>query len=315
MEMSWYKGRIGLTLGLTAAVLVWSTPNARADEIAVDCSNGESLQAAVAQAAPGDQLMVSGTCSETVVVRAEAARLTLDGQRSATIEAPPTAPNTVLILGRDITLRGFTIAGGRTGIGVFRGAVAVIENNTINGGARAGVGGQGISVGQHSYAQITDNVIEANSAAGVEVIEGSYARIGLGFNPSDPALHGNQIRNNGVQGGVFVSLASGARIDGNMISGNAGFGVVIAANSQAVLSANHIDGNAAGGVRVTQDSTVQLGGEAGGVLDAPNETTKPNSGYGLSCTLNSSVVGSQGALSGMQGGREVDESCAHRLTP
>jgi parallel beta-helix repeat protein len=301
---------VGLVLAL-AALLPWRPAYGRVQDLTVDCDAGERLQAAIDQARPGDTVLVSGVCAENVVIPDEAARITLDGQGAATINGPSTAASSITVFGRGITIKGFTITGGTNGIAVWRGASAVIDSNTIEGGTRAGTGGQGINVAQHSYAQIVSNTIQFNSSAGITVIEGSYARIGVVI---PTTAQGNVIRNNGASGGVYVSRSSGARIGANTISDNAGPGVLVDGASHAVVSGNRIDGNGSHGVAVTQNSSVWFGGDLG-VLAAPNDTAAPNQGAGISCSVNSSAIGRLATLTGTAGAGNFDGSCTDGLSP
>ena len=143
------------------------------------------------------------------------------------------------------------------------------------------------------------------------MIEGSYARVGVVIPTS---AQGNLIRNNGASGGIYVSRSSGARIGANTISDNAGPGVQVDGASHAVVSANLIDGNGSHGVAVTQNSSVWLGGDLG-ILAEPNDTAVRNHGAGISCSLNSSVVGRLATLTGTAGARDFDRSCADGSSP
>lgn len=78
------------TLIVFAALLWILLSVAEAATTKVDCSSA-SLQAAIEKAKPGDTLLVSGTCKENLVIHAEVARITLDGQGKATIEGPDTS--------------------------------------------------------------------------------------------------------------------------------------------------------------------------------------------------------------------------------
>ncbi|MCA1560272.1 MAG: right-handed parallel beta-helix repeat-containing protein [Acidobacteria bacterium] len=212
--------------------------------------------------------------------------------------------NAVLVAGRNITLRGFTITGGRNGVAVLRGGTALIDSNVIRESAE-----NGINVAQHSYARIVNNTIQLHPAAGIRVLENSFARIGF-LDLENPVSRGNVIANNGPLGGVIVQRSAGASLVGNSISGNEGPGVSVMAASHADLAGNQIDGNGADGVSVTQHSFAQLG-EGPGIFSPPNETGAPNLGYGLSCSLNSAVDGQLGTLTGAAGQRRFDSSCAN----
>jgi hypothetical protein len=60
--------------------------------LAVDCDTGEKIQQKVAVAKPGDEIVVTGTCKEGVIIPSEIVRITLNGQGKATIEPPGTPP-------------------------------------------------------------------------------------------------------------------------------------------------------------------------------------------------------------------------------
>jgi parallel beta-helix repeat protein len=288
------------------AVLVL-TPVAASAQVTVDCDAGGRLQAAVDAARPGDTILVRGVCAENISVRDEAARITLDGQGSATIHGPNPRSNTILVAGRNITIRGFTITGGRNGVAVLRGGSAFIEGNTIQESSE-----NGINVAQHSYAGIINNTIQLNPDAGIRMLDSSFARIGF-RDLAEPAPRGNIIRNNGAAG-VLVQRSSGASLVGNSISGNAGPGVSVSGASHADLAGNRIDGNGSDGVTVTQNSYVQLGGGSG-LLAPANETTVPNGGFGISASLNSSAGGHRGTLTGAQGAKNFDTSSIDGMEP
>jgi parallel beta-helix repeat protein len=231
-------------------------------------------------------------------------RITLDGKGSATIHGSSAAVNTITIRGRGITISGFTITGGRNGVGVLMGGAATIQGNTIQEAAE-----NGINVAQHSYARIVGNTIQLNPDAGVRVLETSYARIGF-LDLGDAAPNGNIIRKNGAVGGVLVQRSAGASLVGNTISENDGPGVSVSDGSHADMAGNQIDGNSSDGVEVTENSDVRFGGDPG-ILDPVNETAVPNGGFGLRCSTNSAAGGSLGTLAGILGDRKFDSSCSN----
>ena len=49
----------------------------------VDCDAGEKIQDKIAMATPGDTILVSGACSESVAILSETVRITLDGAKGA----------------------------------------------------------------------------------------------------------------------------------------------------------------------------------------------------------------------------------------
>ena len=49
----------------------------------VDCNAGEKIQEKLAIARPGDTILVSGVCKESVAILSETVRITLDGAKGA----------------------------------------------------------------------------------------------------------------------------------------------------------------------------------------------------------------------------------------
>ena len=256
---------------------------------------GQQLQHFLDELNPGDTLIVSGTCNENVVIGDGRHNITLDGQQgSATIHGPDPGEPTVNIRGRRITIRGFTITGGREGIHTVRGGSAIIDGNTIQN-----VRTSGIVVHNQSNAIIVNNTIQNNPEDGINVIGGSNAFIGI-RSGHDTVASFNTIQNNG-RSGVFVRRGSNARIVGNTISGNHRDGIVVSAVSHADISSNTIDDNGTAsaspptaGISVGENSGVNLGRDTGtGILDKPNNTTlaKANKDFGIRCFINSYANG------------------------
>jgi nitrous oxidase accessory protein NosD len=300
-----YHWNSGLTpvsglLVLLLMMLAWPGTGMAAT-LTVDCGAGGKIQTALNAAANGDTILVTGVCTENVSVRDELTRLTLDGQGTATIHATDSGATAIQVLGRNITIRRFTITGGRSGIGVLRGGSALIDSNTIE------KSGSGVVVHQNGHARIVNNTIQDNATSGITVQESSVARIGY-LDVAGPVL-ANLVRGNAGPG-VIVQRGSAATLTGNTISENQGPGVLVRAGAHADLAGNSIDGNGSDGVAVDLNSDVQLG-DQGGIFDAPNETTVPNGGVGLRCTLNSTPAGILGTLTGVGGDRHFDSSCSN----
>lgn len=251
----------------------------------VDCNAGEKIQDSIAVAKPGDTILVSGTCSENVVILSEVVRITLDGQGKTVIQAPPKG-DSIFIRGKDITVKGFTLTGGRDGIhlsGTAAGASANIEGNTIRKTGR-----HGIHLDHGSVGRIAGNTIEDVPALGIDVAEGSVARIGYVLPPQGRSP--NTIRNAGGHG-IAVTRGSSARIVGNTIENNKGSGVFVNRNSQADIFGNSISGNAGNGITATHNAGVGLSGSVGGYADGP-----------------------MGTLDGIRSAKEMDGGCVDRLT-
>ena len=261
------------------------------------------LQRAIDTARPHTSILVSGTCQENVTIPLGKDGITLDGGGSAAITAiDPTQP-AVLVRAQDITVRGFTIAGGLGGVAVTQGGRALIDGNVIRDS-----GFYGVVVSQLSAAVIVNNTIQNHQQAGIGVAETSYAFIGFVL-ASDSVASPNVITGNRAQG-VVVFRGSYARIVGNEISQNGANGVNVRESSSAQISDNTVNGNGANGVFVAQGSGVVLGSDMGNtIFTRPNMTTSNNSGFGIRCQVGANVDGRLGTLNGNSGPESYVEGC------
>ena len=276
----------------------------------VDCEKEHpgALQRAIDRAAPGQTILVAGTCLENVSIPPGKDGLTIDGGGAGTISGPDPAVNTLQIRGpRAVTIRRLTIRGGRAGIDISRGATAVIDGNTIEGTGR-----NGITLGAFATANIFNNTIQDNAAAGILVTGNAFGFIGFAT-ADDPVASPNVIRHNGTHG-ISLTLSSSARIAGNAISDNARHGINVERASQATVSDNHIDGNVQHGIFVTENSIVNLGSDAGsGLFDAPNQTIVNNGLRGIACRVVGAANGRRGTLYGNSGAQDMGPSCVDSL--
>jgi parallel beta-helix repeat protein len=276
----------------------------------VDCNAGEKIQDKLALAKPGDTIQVSGACSENVSVLSEVVRVTLDGQGKTVIQAPAKGDG-IIIRGREITVKGFTITGGRDGIhlsGVAAGASANIVGNTIRNTGR-----HGIHLDHSSVGRIAGNTIEDVHAIGIDVAEGSVVRIGYLLRPLGPGP--NTIRNAGEHG-ILIARGSSARIVGNTIESNKDSGVLVTRNSQADIFGNSISGNAGNGITASHNAGINLDNEEQVFNLGPNQTNPAakNAGAGLSGSVGGYADGPMGTLDGVRGAKEMDGTCIDRLT-
>jgi Right handed beta helix region len=277
----------------------------------VDCDAKGKIQEKIELVKPGDTVLVSGTCSENVSIPSEVVRITLDGQGKTVIKAPGTTADAMFIRGKDITIKGFALTGGRDGIhlsGAAAGASAIIDGNTIQHTGR-----YGIHLDSGSVGRIANNRIENVASAGIDVTESSYARIGF-LIPSAPKPGPNTIRNNGGHG-IAVSRASSAWIANNAITDNKGGGVFVNRHSQADVVGNTISSNGGDGITASQNSGVNLRSEGTLLPQRPNQTdpATKNAGFGVKCSIGGYVEGPLGTLAGTQGTKEFDSSCIDRL--
>src|SRR5258706_8382312 len=110
-----------LPIGLTAA------PQSGAATVNVDCNTGRAVGPILSRLKPGDLLLVHGTCQENILIQPELQRITVDGQRKATIKAADARQPAIQVLGREVTIKGLTVTGGSFGISINRGATAGID--------------------------------------------------------------------------------------------------------------------------------------------------------------------------------------------
>ena len=249
------------------------------------------------------------TCNENVVVREEKSRITLDGQGTATINGPIATDHTITVRGSGITIKGFTITGGRNGVQVVRGGEALIDGNTIQN-----TGNNGVIVSQHSSARIINNTIQNNPGNGINVGENSSARIGI-LTTQDTVASPNTIQNN-TDRGIIVNRSSSARIVGNIISNNTDDGIAVGRASHADISSNTINSNGGDGIFLNINSGVNLGSDTGdGIFDVPNSTTENNTGFGIRCVTGGAADGRQGTLNGTSGAASFAGNCINSLIP
>ncbi len=259
--MKWTSGIVARKFIL--AGLLWLPLSiADAANVKLTCNDKNTIGNAVKKLKPGDTLLVTGTCNENLAILEDVVRVVLDGQGKATINGRDASIPTVEVRGRGITIKGFTVTGGRDGIVINRGGQAVIDGNTVQGTARFGV-----QVNQSSFAAIGNNTIQKNRSSGINVGGSSYAIIGF-FTGQDTTASPNTIQDNG-QHGVAVSRSSNARITGNTIRANKLNGVVVTRASQADITSSTIDGNGMSGIDVSQNSSVQLGAVKGQGSSSP----------------------------------------------
>ena len=102
-----------------------------------------------------------------------------------------------------ITLKGFTVSGGRDAINVTQGGQAVIDGNTLQGAGR-----YGIEVNRVSDAVLVNNTIQNNPDHGILISSNAAARIGF-ITTLDKNASPNTIQNNGGSGIVVSCPSSG----------------------------------------------------------------------------------------------------------
>ena len=292
-----------LALALSAAELTSATTVT----VNVDCNAGGAIGPALGKLRPGDVLLVQGTCRENVVIQSEINAI--DGQGKATISGLAAGQPVVQVLGREITIKGFTVIGGFFGVAVNRGGTALIDSNTIENAAHSGV-----EVSQNSFGRIVNNTIRRNRQNGILVLGSASVHIGV-VRSDDEVPRPNMIQDNEGDG-IHVIRASTARIIGNTLSGNRSNGLAVQQTSHADVAGNVFNGNGKDGINVIGNSGVNLADSAMRLFERPNTTTTPNGLFGIRCELGAYLDGPIGSLTGKSGVKDVsDRSCIDRSTP
>lgn len=303
--------RLTSTIGaalLSAMILLVPSAGDAIDRV-INCGAGQSIGAVLRSLSDGDTLKVTGTCSENVSISSRMEGITLDGQGTATINGTDANANTINIAGRRITIRGFTITGGIRGVFVNRGAEATIDGNVIGP-----TGGEGVQVFNGSSARILNNTIQNNPDHGIFVVGTSIADIGV-TSGAQTVPDTNTIQGN-TGNGILIDRSSSARIKGNIIANNGSSGIQIDNNSTADTSSNTINGNGDNGIHVLRNSSIRLGRDTGETLQsAPNSTTAANTGNGVRCRINGSVDGRLGTLNGTVLAVDIAGGCTDSTIP
>lgn len=243
-----------------------------------------------------------------MLIHSEALRITLDGQGKATIDALDARRPAVQVLGREVTIRGFTVTGGTFGIAINRGATGTIDRNTVRNAAISG-----LEVSHNGFARIVNNTVERNHQDGILILGSASVHIGI-IGTDDQVPGPNIVKDNG-RDGIQVLRASTARIVGNTISGNRRNGLTVQQASHADVAGNSFDANAQHGIRVVGNSGVNLADSAMRLFTRPNITATPNGGFGVQCAVGAYIDGSIGDLKGKIGRKDVsDKSCIDRST-
>ena len=214
----------------------------------VDCSSG-TIAAAMEQAQPGDTIMISGTCEESVVVDKDG--ITLDGGGSAVIDGMNDDTVGILIRGQQgVTVKGLTVQNGLNGIKIVESGAARLQDVTVQN-SREMTG--------HDSAH---GIVVAGSASAVlmgRIAANNNDGIGIGvWNSSSVFVFGNivvdgiefpraslEANNNGAQG---IEIGRGSSL--HAASGS---------STPAMIQANN---NGLNGINVVQSGSAQFGGGA-----------------------------------------------------
>lgn len=254
-----------------------------AKTFSVDCNakNPKTIASALEKAEDGDTILISGSCTETVLVNKG---VTLDGQGTASVQPVAPTDTTLLVTARGVRIVGLHLEGPAFAqVSVFGLSSARVESSVLRNGSSSG-----LIASNGSIATVLGNTISDN-VNGVVAIDGSTVRVGFAFR-TDTVARPNRIENNS-SAGVVVTGNSGAVIAGNQISGS-NLGVVAVEGGRAQVASNTIDGNNIG-LFLNTNATVQLASPGPNPLFAT-----PNSGVNATVA----ILCQGGSISGQLGG-------------
>ena len=172
----------------------------------------ETIADAMAQAQPGDTIMITGTCNEAVVVDKD--DITLDGGGSAVIDGAGIDRWAVDVTGRQkVTLKGLTVQNGHAnGIAITESSGVWMQDVTVRNTRRAKYDsdGQGIFVGHASSVVLTGTIVaDSNAGNGIMVWQSGNALAVGNFTPRGSSFPRASVQANGNgEHGIFVAGSS-----------------------------------------------------------------------------------------------------------
>ena len=174
--------------------------SAQAAQLNVNCDKKESIHGAVRFLAlvnphGPNTVVVLGNCNENVVIQSMD-RLTLITKKGATISDHSGGALAVVDIedSRSVTVQGFTINGGGSGVNCAASSVCYLTSNTVQDAVTVGVdasrgshaflesnviqnsAGVGAIVDDGSQMFSSNDIFQSNAALGVELGDGAYLR-------------------------------------------------------------------------------------------------------------------------------------------
>jgi hypothetical protein len=266
-----------------SASQVSADDNDRPQAWSVNCNAGQSIARAVQRAAPGDTIVVTGTCRERVVITQP---VSLHGRGTAVIDGSGAARARALLPELDgvivvdgttgVALSSLTVRNGRSnGIVATRGAAVIVKDVIAEGNAF-----MGLSVSDNSVVEIVDSVTRSNGVSGFDVFTSSSLILRGTFTASDNASSGGEIN------GQSIVELRGAQVT---IANNAAFGIIAGSQSQLAVfgfeaargSTLNVSGGAVAGIGLAGVSSL--------TLFSDTIVTVANNGVGILVTTGSHV--------------------------
>jgi len=280
----------------------------RSRTVKVDCGKGDTIAKALKQGEEGKPLVivVRGVCNEIVSIPRDDVTLQADPVTGGSVNGgppDPNGPNVITITGRQVTIDGLSVTGGRngiqgegasrltilnctvhsgrTGIVFFQGASGTVDNCTLQGNPRDGLAIESAS------ATVINSTITQNGGGqqgiggrGILVTNAGGARIGI----TNRGVFGPNTISGNISDGIGITIGASAFVGGNTISANGRFGVSVVSGASADL---------VGGNMITNNGQT-------GVLSQASQTLIGDSAFGAPTTVN--TISSNGATGPQNGG-------------
>ena len=299
------KHRFVIAVSLTLLLLASVT---QAANLRVNCSHKSedqfsTINAALRQlrASEPNTITVSGTCIENVVINS-LDRLVVNGINGASITDASNGSLDVIDItdSQRVTISGFTINGGSSGVVCSDASLCRFSGNTIQGSANYGL------VVAEARATLNGDTLQNHGGRGLSIVDGGSVDAsgitvqgnfdGVVLNSSGYLVAGNSVIRDNQRFGVLVSNNSTLRCLPCTITGNASDGVRLQKKSEATFDAfngpNSITGNGGSGVTLLDLSFASF--------DFGNMVTGNSSGTDVVC--NQQFSATRGALANIGGG-------------
>jgi hypothetical protein len=277
-----------LTLSLSAPAFGQFRPT-----INLNCSRGDSLANAVANAFPNTLINIKGACTGPVSITTNGIQLNAIGAASIS----GAGKNAVTITGAQrVTLTGLSITGGANGIVAQNGAQVLLQNDTVSGNAQTG-----ISALASSSVTVTGGSSQNNGLFGIDVEATSALVVTGSYSVTGNAVFGIDVNN----GSSLTLTAANLTVSQNTLGIQLGTNASGFLDGQSTLIANQ---NFSDGITIVSGShvvdfggTIQtvsnaihgisLNSKAGLDLDAGSQVTSAaNLGDGVHMEQNSELT-------------------------
>jgi hypothetical protein len=212
--------------------------------------------------------------------------VTLTGLPGAILRAPATTDAAIAVLSDDVTLRGFEVEGGSTGILVREAEAIVVDKMKVVGSDMHGVE---IADGSAQVSSVEIHGLLSPMAQGIEIRNSEGRPVTV--------VEGSTI--SGGQEGI-VSHVSRVRIEGNDVSHTTLRGIAVTEMSRGSVLGNSVVGAGGAGLYCGDMSRCEFrGNEAAGVVASGPERSRL--GWGLLVHYHSSASSHDDLLSGTAG--------------